>query len=742
MVGRLIYNINNKKLQTMSNLDLKIQYLGGVGPKVSSKLEKLGIETVEDLLFYFPRAYQDYTKITSISDVIPTGMEESSNKRSLDYARDDTRGRFTIRGRIVGIENKRTSRRRFTVTEAVVEDGTGSIKVVWFNQPFLVKMLPAGREVILNGKVEINPYSQEIVMQSPNRATSPKIVPIYSETAGITSFFIARLFAKVKPMIEEIEDFLPENIIEKYGLLPLQEAIRSIHEPKNSEMLKRAERRLGFDELFLISIKGNLSKEEIKKENAPEINVGEKEIANYVESLPFELTEDQKKATWQILKDMEKPTPMNRLLNGDVGSGKTVVAAIAAYAAVKAGFRVAIMAPTSILASQHFDTMCKLFEGGDISIGLLTSERQDSSEFRISNFESISNSKISKKEQKTEVLSANIIIGTQALIQEKVRLENIGLIIVDEQHRFGVKQRATLAKLSTFNFQPSTRKEMHPHFLSMTATPIPRTMHLALFGDLDLTLIREKPKDRKEIKTKFVESANRQKAYEFIRNQIKAGRQCFVICPLIKEKEGEILESLFDEEKKSVMKEYEKLRKEIFPELYIGFLHGKLKSKEKDEVMGQFSKGSLNILVSTSVVEVGVDIPNATVMMIEDAERFGLAQIHQFRGRVGRAEHQSFCFLFSTTASAKALSRLKSLEVTSDGFKLAEIDLETRGPGAIFGLEQSGLLDLKMASLSDRALIEEASSAAKTLIEEDSELTHHPLLKEKISSYMQTKHME
>ncbi|MFA4995980.1 MAG: ATP-dependent DNA helicase RecG [Patescibacteria group bacterium] len=714
-------------------IDTKIQYITGVGPKMATKLNRLGIETISDLIFYYPRAYKDFTQISKIADL--------GHQRNCEV---------TIKGNIIGIANKKTSRRQFTITEAIVEDGTGSIKVIWFNQPFLAKMLKPGREVILNGKIEYNFYSKEIVMQSPERAICESIVPIYGETEGMSSKYIGKLVMSIMKHASSIEEWLPEKLLNEYNLIGIQEALLNIHQSKNSEMLVRARQRIAFDELFMIALRANLSKEEIKKENAPEIKIDDEKIAEFVKGLPFELTDDQKKSAWQIIKDIAQNKPMNRLLNGDVGSGKTVVAAIAAFAVVKAGFRVVFMVPTSILANQHYQTFCKLFENSDISIGLFTRERQEF-ESRISNHESRDVKKTHNS--KFIIHNSDIIIGTQALIQKGVELENVGLVVVDEQHRFGVKQRSALLELRTC--LPvgglTTAQKMRPHFLSMTATPIPRTLHLALFGDLDISVILQKPADRKEVKTRVVEEINRNKAYEFIRKQIQAGRQAFIICPLIEDKSisndkflisNQVPNSNNQEaEHKTVVAEHEKLKK-IFPEFNIGMLHGKLKSKEKDEIMKGFSDNKINILVSTSVVEVGIDVPNATVMAIEDAERFGLAQIHQFRGRVGRSDHQSFCFLFSSTMSHKARKRLESLEMTSDGFRLAEIDLETRGPGAVFGTEQSGLLDLKMADFSDRNLIEQASSAARGIVENDPELKKHPLLGEKISNFIQNKHLE
>lgn len=731
--------------KTEINLKTRVQYLSGVGPSTAAKLEKLGIQIASDLIYYYPRRYEDYTKITKISD-----LQNQINQV------------VTIQGTILGISNKRTSRRGMTVTEAMIVDGTGTIKAVWFNQPFLTKLLLTGSTVILNGKVSFNFFSREILMESPNRAKKPCIVPIYGETAGISSYYIQKLISKIKHKINGVEEYLPQEIIQRFDLIGIKEALCDIHFPENTQALERAQRRIAFDELFLVSIRAGLIRQSLKEERSPIIEVADNDLALFVKALPFELTLDQKKSAWQAIKDMRNDYPMNRLINGDVGSGKTVVAAIAAYAAIKSGFRVVFMVPTSILASQHFDTLSKMFSSYNISVGLYTSARKDLS---IKNDATADNA--SKKTKKSSsALSADLIIGTQALIQRGVEIENIGLVIVDEQHRFGVSQRQAISKIqmSNFKFQMSnennktddaneliidskalssqTPANLHPHFLSMTATPIPRTLHLALFGDLDISVIKEKPKNRKEVKTKFVMPQNRAKSYDFIKGEIKSGRQAFVICPLIESGDVDVHETLFEEDRKSVLAEFKKLSKEVFPEFNIGVLHGKMKQVEKDKVMEQFSSGELNILVSTSVVEVGVDVPNATVMMIEDAERFGLAQIHQFRGRVGRADYQSYCLLFSSTMSPKAIRRLETLEKVADGFSLAEIDLETRGPGELFGTMQSGDFELKMASISDRVLIEEASSAAKEIIDEDSELKNHPLLASKIADFMQTKHME
>jgi len=722
----------------VAKLDLKIEYLPSVGPKVGKKLEKLGIKEISDLFYYFPRRYEDFSAVIKIQDLAREVADNWQNQLS-----------FSVSGQILGISNKKTRRRGFTVTEGVIADQTGTLKVVWFNQPFLQKMLKTGSEIIFRGKVNFDSFSQDYVMEAPLWSRTRKIVPVYPETAGVSSFFISKLFSKASHFLDGIEEFLPAKVLIKYGLLDLKSAILKIHNPNNSEELKAAQRRFAFEELFLISLKSALTKEERRSLVAPSIEVVSSRIEQEIAGLPFKLTNDQTGALLDIAKDLRNKRPMSRLLNGDVGSGKTIVAILAALFVKEAGFKTLFMVPTSILAGQHYETFKRLF-GSRMNIGLWTSERKElsvvSSQFTVSDQLSINKFKTDKLIEKCKLKIANcdVIVGTQALIQKGVEIDDVGLVVVDEQHRFGVGQRAALSEISHLSL-PITHlnekfQKVDPHFLSMTATPIPRTLHLALFGDLDISLIKEKPENRREIKTRFVESFNREKAYEFIREHFRHGRQAFVICPLIEQAEGERLkaESLFEEDRKSVASEFEKLKK-VFPEFKIAMLHGKMKAKEKDQIMTDFALNQTQLLVSTSVVEVGVDVPNATIMMIEDAEHFGLAQVHQFRGRVGRGEHQSFCFLFSSSQSEKSLNRLRSLESTSDGFKLAEIDLETRGPGVIFGTDQSGMLSLKMASYSDYSLIKIASEAAKECALKISTL---PLLQQKLDNFIHNSHLE
>lgn len=731
--------------------DTKIQYLKGVGPKIGAKLNKLGIFVVRDLLYYFPRRYEDYTQISKIGDLqIPNSKSQITNKfQNLNYQKDETR---TIRARVIGIANKITKKRGFTITEAVVADGSGSIKIVWFNQPYLVKMLPVGSEVILNGKISYDFITRRIIMESPTRADKPKIVPVYGETVGLSSYLISRQIARLRQNFGgqvNLKEFLPERIIKQNQLLDINQAVLNIHQPENRAMLNRATERLKFDELFLLSLRALLSRVETEKKIAPNIKIEEKLLKKFTSNLPFELTEDQKISAWRIICDLQKSSPMNRMLCGDVGSGKTVVATFASFVAILAGYRVVMMAPTEILAEQHYKTCTGILSKFGISIGLITANS-----YRVSGMGY--NDKIKDQKPDTKYLIHNtknlklvektdLIIGTHALLQDKILFKNIGLVIVDEQHKFGVKQRQKLTQLFIGNDQT---KKLSPHFLSMTATPIPRTLYLALFSDLDLSTIKTMPAGRKNIDTKVVNESNRERSYKFIRNEIEKGRQAFVVCPLIEIKtDGKGLldnkitgQELFEQERKSVVAEYEKLDKKIFPDLKIGMLHGKMKSKEKEAVMTNFKNKKLDILVSTSVVEVGIDVPNATIMMIEDAERFGLATLHQFRGRVGRSKYQSYCFLFSSTKNPVAVNRLRAMEQTNDGFKLAEIDLKNRGAGDMFGTLQSGEVNLKIASFSDNILIEKANESAKEIIVDG--IDKYPALIEKIKQIESTRHME
>ncbi len=722
------------------NLTLKtpIEKLPQIGAAYIKRLHKIGIETVEDLLFYFPFRYDDFSKVKKVSEVEIGEV-------------------VSICGRILDIQNVRTWKKKMNITEALVEDETGVIKAIWFNQPFLVRNLRKGVSVSLSGKVtwaqeglQLSNPAYEI-LGSRQALHTGRLVPVYHETEGLSSKWLRMRIKSVIKLANEVEDYLPYEVIKRQKLFSLPEAVRQIHFPFNAEKAETARRRLAFDELFLIQLYMLSQKKKWQKNKAVSIKFDDqlrREIKNFVDSLPFKLTNAQRISAWSIIKDLEKPRPMNRLLEGDVGSGKTLVALIAALAVVKSGYQTAFMAPTEILARQHFEEAVKRIGGlrtlsssktlsdeeksgkpnsnSAVTAALLTGN--ESRIYEAGEVRTASKKELLEKIKKGEI---GLVFGTHSLIQKEVSFGKLALSIVDEQHRFGIEQRAKLQK-EVSGIRDGLKTV--PHLLSMTATPIPRTLALAVYGDLDLSILDEMPKGRQKIITKLIAPANRELAYQFIRGQIKKGRQAFVICPLIEE--SDVLEV------KSATQEYEKLKNVVYPDLKIGLLHGKMKSKEKEKVMRDFSEGKIDILVSTSVVEVGIDVPNATVMVIEGAERFGLAQLHQFRGRVGRGRHQSFCFLFTDSTSSTTHKRLKAFMKSEDGFELAKKDLEIRGPGELIGIRQSGIPDLAMASLSDADLIKSAREEAQRLLGEDSELRKYPKLAEKLKKFTKKVHFE
>lgn len=702
-----------------------VEQLLRVGKITAKRLQKLGLRTALDLLFYYPFRHDDFSNILPIS--------------KLNYG-----AVATVKGKIELIKNTRSFFKRKRITEALVADSSGSIKVVWFNQPFLTKILKVGDWVFLSGRVDFDRFglhftspSYEKIKIGESTIHTARIVPIYSITESLTQKQIRFLVKFVLPLAEQIEDWLPEEIKKETGLIDLKSALNYIHFPPNKIGLLGAQKRLKFDELFLIQLQAQRLRKELQKNKAPQINFFENQTKKFVNGLPFKLTDTQRKTTWEILRDLGKNQPMNRLLEGDVGSGKTVVAAVAILNAVLNGYQAVFMAPTEILAQQHFKTFCKLFAGFDLRIGLLTrSEKLMNHGLGIGSQTLGKNKKDNKiPDLKFIIHNSDLIIGTHALIQESVQFKNLGLAVVDEQHRFGVEQRAALlAREKTQSATQNSGGKIFPHFLSMTATPIPRTLALIFYGDLDLSIINEMPAGRKKIITKVVAPENRFKAYEFIRFEIQNGREAFVICPLIdpSDKLGV----------RAATTEYKKLSQEIFPDLKVGLLHGRLKAKEKEQVMRDFLANRINVLVSTAVVEVGVDVPNATIMMIEGAERFGLAQLHQFRGRVGRSNFQSYCFLFSECGNEQVLERLNTLVHLEDGFKLAEKDLEFRGPGEIYGTRQHGFLDLKIATLTDYEIIREAQKQAEKVIENEPELIKYPKLKNKLDDFEKKVHLE
>ncbi|MFH1838623.1 MAG: ATP-dependent DNA helicase RecG [Candidatus Kuenenbacteria bacterium] len=709
-------------------LSTPISQLTKIGKITANKFKKFGLEKAEDLLFYFPFRYDDLSQTSFINNLQANLIT-------------------TIKASIKLISNKRSPIKKTIITEAMVSDQTGNIKIVWFNQPFLTTVLKPKDEVYFSGKIESALYGFQMTNPSYEKVSSWKketihtgrLVPIYSATENLTQKQIRFLIKFVLPLTKEIKDWLPEEIKKDLNFPNLADALHQIHFPDNKEKLEKAKERLKFDELFLIQISTQQSKKILEKNKAPKNNFFKEEIKNFVFSLPFKLTDAQKKSAWQILKDLQQDKPMNRLLEGEVGSGKTVVATMAMLNMFLNNYQSVLMVPTEILAQQHFNNICQLLANFNVKIGLITkSQKILNHELGIINNEK--NVKSKKNDSLSIINNSNIIIGTHSLIQENIKFENLGLVIIDEQHRFGVEQRAKLCKMS--NNQKIDGCQIFPHFLSMTATPIPRSLALALYGDLDLSIIDELPEQRKKIITKIVEQQNRQLAYNFIKNEIKKTRQIFVLCPLINESDKLGV--------KSAIAEYEKLKKNIFSDFKIGLMHGKLKTKEKEEVMQKFLKNEINILVSTSVIEVGIDVPNASIMMIEGAERFGLAQLYQFRGRVGRSEHQSYCFIFSETLGVKTKERLQALLTAKNSFELAEKDLEIRGPGQIYSLNnesssarQSGYLSfLKIARLTDSLIIQNAKNWAKKILEQDLDLKNYPDLKNEIKKFEKIIHLE
>ncbi len=886
----------------MLNLDTKIEDVPKIGPVYQKKLKKLGIKTIQDLLYYFPARYDDF------SNIIPIDQVRVGND-------------VCIQGRIVEIESTNTFKRGINITEILVEDDTGQIKALWFNQPYLAKSLKEDDYICLAGKGSLskhgiylnNPAHERMneFTQNSNLTHTGRIIPVYNETKGLTSRWLRYI---IKPLLshfyQQLPEILPEEILKKYKFLSLPQAIWQAHFPDSFESADAAKSRFSFEELFLLQLSVLREKAKLLQNKAPACPMDAKLMKKLTDSLAFTLTDSQKQCSWQILKDLEKDAPMSRLLEGDVGSGKTIVAAMATLNTVKCGYQVAFMAPTEILASQHFKSLSELLKNFNVSIGFLTGK-----EAKL--FKEGKVSEITKKNLLLELEfgQIDILIGTHSLIQKTVVFSKLALVVLDEQHRFGVNQRMALIRrssqmntqinadtqetiekidrekllyekltykirgaifnvynalgyghkeiiyqrallaelqnqklktesektisltygdknvgnykadiiieesvllelkalpfigetekkqtwsylkgslykvaflvnfgpkltierivydavrhprLSVLNPRKSAQEMRIPHLLSMTATPIPRTLALTVYGDLDLSLIKEMPKNRKKVKTVVVEPSGRKTAYEFIEKEVKEGKGVFVICPKIESKSAVLQRSTSQSfatsdvassfvpqnydlnlsakmETKSVTQEYERLSKEVFPDLRITMLHGKMKAGEKEKIMVDFKKGEIDILVSTSVIEVGIDVPRATIMMIEGAERFGLAQLHQFRGRVGRSDMQSYCFLFTTSPDQLNRERLKAMVDSNNGFELAQKDLEIRGPGQLYGTQQWGLPDIAMQGLSNIFLVEKTRQAAKEMLEKDPALENYPLLKERVKQFKARIHFE
>ena len=696
--------------------DAPVTRLRGVDAKTAAKLARLGVSTVRDLLYLFPRRHQDYTQRSKIADLGP-GQEA------------------TVIATVWEASQTRLGRGgSLKATVAVVGDETGNIRVVWFGQTYQARQLSTGTRLALSGKVGF--FRRNLVLESPDYEVindkSPlihtgRLVPVHPLTEGLTGRNLRRImWLALERWAPGLEEFMPREVLNRVGLEGLSQAVAQAHFPEDWDSWQQARQRLAFDELFLLQMAVQLRRRDWE-EGAQGITIKAdgKVISSFLKALPFSLTGAQERCLNEILTDMARGTPsMSRLLQGEVGSGKTVVALAALLAAATSGYQGSIMVPTEVLAEQHFGTVCKLMSGlarpvqeenlitayldphpQPISVGLVTGSTKKSLKREL--------------QQRASEGSLDIVIGTHALIQEEMEAPNLALAVVDEQHRFGVMQRAALRG----------KGDVTPHMLIMSATPIPRTLALTLYGDLDISTIDELPPGRQKIVTRWVPTEKRDDAYGFVRKQVGSGRQAFVICPLIEESEAI--------EARAATEEYQRLSREVFPDLRLGLLHGRMGAREKERTMAQFRGGELDILVSTPVVEVGIDVPNATVMMVEAADRFGLAQLHQFRGRVGRGEHKSYCLLLAEDPSDLARERLSAIERIHDGFQLAEVDLSLRGPGDLFGTRQSGLPNLRMARLSDQDLLAQAREEAARLLQGDPDLSHpeHRLLAQEVARF-------
>lgn len=715
----------------MLTLNNEIAQIKGLAPRFLAKLNKLHIRTIRDLLWHFPTRYEDFSTVVRITD-----LEGNQNA--------------TVQGVVRKVGLRRTMRKHMVIVEAQIMDDTGAINAIWFNQPYIAKILRPGRLASFAGKVAFaeeglylsNPSYELINSFTSETKHTAGLIPIYPETKGLTSKGLRYLTKPILSNLEQLEDFIPEEVLRQNGFPEINIALRDVHFPKTLEDATAAKRRFAFEDLFLLQLNNIKTRLELAREKAPKLALTPNEVQNIISKLPFKLTSSQTQSLNEILGDLSNTRPMNRLLQGDVGSGKTVIAAIAAIAAAQNNYQAAFMAPTEVLAQQHYKTLAKIFGHLRIPTALVTSAAAKVF------FEDGLESEMSKREltKKIGEGGVKIIIGTHAIIQKSVMFDSLALAIVDEQHRFGVRQRAALLK-SPYGGSPAGRQKYIPHFLSMSATPIPRTLMLTIFGDLDLSLITELPAGRKAIITKVVAPENRAKAYAFIRGEIQKGRQAFVICPRIEKgenTEGSIgLPAYLNWNDVAAVKvEYERLKTKIFPDLKITMLHGKLKPKEKAQIMSDFATGNYDILVSTSVVEVGVDISNATIMMIEGAERFGLSQLYQFRGRVGRDVHQSFCLLFTDSHSEATEKRLQSLVEAKNGFELAEKDLAIRGPGEFLGSHQTGIPDGAMQGLNNIELVKTARAAAVAIVKKDQNLKFHPPLLARYEEFAKKIHLE
>jgi ATP-dependent DNA helicase RecG len=715
------------------DLDRPLASGGVVPPRFVPRLKKLGIETVRDLLWHFPTRYEDFSRIVAIGAVIPGEH-------------------VTISGTIKSCRIFKSFRKKISILEVVISDGTGTVYATWFNQPYLKTTFTSGIVGRFAGKISITPKgahltqpSFELVGQADSTPRhTGRLVAVYPETHGLTSKGLRFLIQTLLDRIHPPPEWIPESLLAHFGFPTILDGLRAIHTPRSKKEADAAQRRFGFEQLFLLHIESLLRKKTLLQTRSIPLPFDVHRMKEIIATLPFVLTRSQKKALWDFMQDIAKPHPANRLLQGDVGSGKTIVALLGALIAHANDTQTALMAPTEVLARQHFETAYDLFNAFDWDtlsirtpgIALLTGHDA------VVSFGSGLRQSLPKKHMLAAISrgEVHIVFGTHALIQKNISFARLGLVVVDEQHRFGIAQRAHLARRRTDSL------DSVPHVLSMSATPIPRTLALTLLADVDLSVIDELPKNRKSIITRIIGLHQRSEAYEHIRREIVSGRQAFVICPRIQENSDLVPDEKAQRalDAKSVITEFQKLSTDIFPDLRVGMLHGQMKPAEKQNVMELFSSGSLDVLVSTSVIEVGVNIPNATVMAIEDSDRFGLAQLYQFRGRVGRGEHQSYCFLFSNKENSHEHARLQAMLTAQNGFELAEMDLRLRGPGEFIGssANQTGMPDGLMHALTDRVLVQYSRTAAQSLLAVDPTLAHHPRIKERLKAFSQELFLE
>ncbi len=696
-----------------------------LSPPQKAALKKLGLKTIEDLLYHFPSRYGDTSEMKNIGEL---EMGELA----------------AVFGKIRNLKTSKAYRKKIPMAEAVVEDETGVIKIIWFHQPYLAKIVAEGALVRIEGK--ISDRKGELYFSNPKIETVAKLpmaignsifgqageshtlYPVYPESRGISSNWFFHAIQKIfkSGVLEEIVDPIPKDVLEKYNLPQLKSSFIFIHGPQKKDDAAVARKRFAFEEVFFIQV--GKQKERLAQEKAAAfiINESEKSISDFVSRFPFQETVAQKRVISDILNDLKNGSPMSRLLEGDVGSGKTAVAATSVYAVTMChprgqnfgNLQTAYMVPTEILAKQHFESFIKYFTYLGINIGLITGSGclKFPSKVKPTEATAISRAQLLKWVANGEI---PILIGTHSLIQKTVKFKNLAYVIIDEQHRFGTAQRRKLRQ------RIGAADEILPHLLSMTATPIPRTLALTVYGDLDLSLLDEMPVGRKPVITEIVLPNKRGGVYEKIRLELKSGRQLYVICPRINEPDPDKEQALIA---KSAKAEAARLKRDVFPEYLIDILHSKMTPKAKDEAMKKFAEGETNILVSTSVVEVGVNVPNATIMIIEGGERFGLSQLHQLRGRIIRSNHQAYCFVFAESKTTKTLDRLKALKTAKNGFELSELDLQLRGAGELYGRKQWGLSDIAMEAIKNLKMVEAARTEARRLIEQDPDLSRHPLL--------------